>query len=131
MKFICFLFFLVFALFSSAQSVALKKKYLKTYLGKIPSYDVNLNNEIVPVKSTEIEIHLSKDSLIIKVGSAKWQGTYTASKIERKKFEITGKMDGSGVPETLFLDAKIKTITRKGLFPQPDATLDKQKKQNQ
>jgi hypothetical protein len=127
MKFSCLLFFLVFAFFSSAQSVALKKKYLKTYVGKIPSYDVSLNNEIIPVKPIEIEIHISKDSLIIKVGSAKWQGTYTASKIERKKFEIIGKMDGSGVPETLFLDAKNKTMTRKGLFPQPDATLDKRK----
>jgi hypothetical protein len=103
----------------------LKKKYLKTYVGKIPPYEVSLNNEIIPIKSTEIEIYLSPDSLIINVGSAKWQGTYSASKIERKKFEIIGKMEGTGVPEILFLDGKNKTITRKGLFPQPDVTLDK------
>jgi hypothetical protein len=70
---------------------------------------------------------LTKDSIYINVGGSKWDGTYTVRKIEKKKFELTGKMFGTGIPERLFLDTKLKNITRKGLFPQPDAILQKNK----
>lgn len=118
--------FLLFAFLQvSAQSIKLKKKYLKTYVGKIPAYEMNLNNQLVPVNSSNIELILTKDSIYINVGGSKWDGTYTVRKIEKKKFELTGKMFGTGIPERLFLDTKLKNITRKGLFPQPDAILQK------
>lgn len=120
--------FLLFAFLQvSAQSIKLKKKYLKTYVGKIPAYEMNLNNQLVPVNSSNIELILTKDSIYINVGGSKWDGTYTVRKIEKKKFELTGKMFGTGIPERLFLDTKLKNITRKGLFPQPDAILQKNK----
>lgn len=120
--------FLLFAFLQvSAQSIKLKKKYLKTYVGKIPAYEMNLNNQLVPVNSSNIELILTKDSIYINVGGSKWDGTYTVRKIEKKKFELTGKMFGTGIPERLFLDTKLKNITRKGLFPQPDAILQKKK----
>jgi hypothetical protein len=61
--------------------------------------------------------------LYIIVGSGKWIGTYSVIKTEKKKYEIQGKMEGSGILEILYFDAKEKKITRKGLFPQPNAIL--------
>jgi hypothetical protein len=111
----------------SAQSIKLKKKFLKTYVGKIPSYEMNLNNQIIPVISSNIEVRLTRDSVFVKVGKAKWNGVYSISKMEKKKFELTGKMNNTGIPEFLILDTKEKKIYRKGLFPQPDAILERKK----
>jgi hypothetical protein len=120
--------FLIFAsLQVSAQSIKLKKKFLKTYVGKIPSYEMNLNNQIIPVISSNIEVRLTRDSVFVKVGKAKWNGVYSISKMEKKKFELTGKMNNTGIPEFLILDTKEKKIYRKGLFPQPDAILERKK----
>jgi hypothetical protein len=120
--------FLIFAsLQVSAQSIKLKKKFLKTYVGKIPSYEMNLNNQIIPVISSNIEVRLTRDSVFVKVGKAKWNGVYSISKMEKKKFELTGKMNNTGIPEFLILDTKEKKIYRKGLFPQPDAVLERKK----
>lgn len=120
--------FLIFAsLQVSAQSIKLKKKFLKTYVGKIPSYEMNLNNQIIPVISSNIEVRLTRDSVFVKVGKTKWNGVYSISKMEKKKFELTGKMNNTGIPEFLILDTKEKKIYRKGLFPQPDAILERKK----
>lgn len=110
-----------------SQSIKLKKKYLKTYIGRLPAYEMNLNNQLIPVNSSNIEVILTKDSIYVNVGASKWEGTYTVLKIEKKKFELTGSMSGTGIPEILLLDAKQRKITRKGLFPQPDAILEKKK----
>ncbi len=111
----------------SAQSIKLKKKYIKTYVGKIAGYEMNLNNQLIPVNATNIEVTLTKDSIYVNVGESKWDGTYTVTKIEKKRYELTGKMIGTGIPERLILDTKLKKLTRKGLFPQPDAILEKRK----
>ncbi len=121
----CFIFLI--SVQASAQSIKLKKKFLKTYSGKIPAYEMNLNNQIVPVNSSNLEVRLTKDSIYVNVGVSKWEGTYIVSKLENKKFELTGKMVGTGIPERLILDTKQKKLTRRGLFPQPDAILEKKK----
>jgi len=120
-----FLFFVCLQV--SAQSIKLKKKFLKTYVGKIPSYEMNLNNQIIPVLSSNIEVRLTRDSVFVNVGKAKWNGVYSISKMEKKKFELIGKMNNTGIPEFLILDTKEKKIYRKGLFPQPDAVLERKK----
>ncbi len=127
MKCILTLFLSIVSFFVSAQSVNLKKKFLKTYSGKIPAYEMNLNNQLVPVNSTNIEVRLTKDSIYVNVADSKWNGTYNVSKIEKKRYELTGNMVGTGIPERLVLDTKLKKLTRKGLFPQPDSILEKKK----
>ncbi|MFM7668732.1 MAG: hypothetical protein ACKO7D_11165 [Bacteroidota bacterium] len=126
MKFIV-TFLLLSSLHLSAQSIKLKKKYLKTYVGKIPSYEMNLNNQLILVNPSTIEVILTKDSIYVNVGESKWNGTYVVSKIEKQKYELTGKMLDTGIPERLIIDTKLKKLTRKGLFPQPDAILEKKK----
>ncbi|MBM3186351.1 MAG: hypothetical protein FJZ67_08615 [Bacteroidetes bacterium] len=100
---------------------------MKTYVGKIPSYEMNLNNQLILVNPSTIEVILTKDSIYVNVGESKWNGTYVVSKIEKQKYELTGKMLDTGIPERLIIDTKLKKLTRKGLFPQPDAILEKKK----
>jgi hypothetical protein len=127
MKLLLTLVFTITIFLASGQSVTLKKKYLKTYVGEIPAYEVNLNNQLIPVNASTIEVRLTKDSVFVNVGSVKWEGTYSTSKIEKKKFELNGTMNETGIPERLLLDTKAKKLTRRGLFPQPDVILERKK----
>lgn len=125
MKLIVTLFFTILSVVASAQSVKLKKKYLKSYVGRIPAYEVNLNNQIISINATEIKVSLTKDSIYVQVGTSKWEGIYSTIKLEKKNYELTGKMDGTGIPEILLLNGKAKKIIRKGLFPQPDTVMER------
>ena len=125
MKLIVTLFFTILSVVASAQSVKLKKKYLKSYVGRIPAYEVNLNNQIISINATEIKVSLTKDSIYVQVGTSKWEGIYSTIKLEKKNYELTGKMVGTGIPEILLLNGKAKKIIRKGLFPQPDTVMER------
>jgi len=125
MKLIVTLFFTILSVVASAQSVKLKKKYLKSYVGRIPAYEVNLNNQIISINATEIKVSLTKDSIYLQVGTSKWEGIYSTIKLEKKNYELTGKMVGTGIPEILLLNGKAKKIIRKGLFPQPDTVMER------
>ncbi len=123
MKLFLSCFFTISTLIGFCQSVKLKNRFLKFYKGNIPAYEVNYNNQLVKIDATEIMVQLKKDSLYISVGASNWVGIYTVAKTGKKVFEITGKMEGTGIPEVLNLNTRNKTIVRKGLFPQPDAEL--------
>lgn len=123
MKSILLIFGLSFSLLASAQGVKVKKKYLKSYEGVIPSYGINTGSEVVEVREEKIQISLTKDSLYIQVGKLKYGGTYKVEKITKKEYKITGTMEETGIPALLFLDLKNKTLLRKGVFPQPEALL--------
>ena len=105
------------------QSVKLKKKYLKAYDGTLPSYSINLGEEIVKVNSEYLKVTLKKDSLFVLVGKVKYGGTYKVEKITKKEYKITGAMEETGIPALFFLDLKNKTLLRKGVFPQPESLL--------
>ena len=125
MKIIVFLFATFFTFIAFGQSVKLKKKYLKAYDGTLPSYSINLGEEIVKVNSEYLRVTLKKDSLFVLVGKVKYGGTYKVEKISKKEYKITGAMEETGIPALFFLDLKNKTLLRKGVFPQPEAMLQK------
>ena len=125
MKIIVFLFASTFVFVAFGQTVKLKKKYLKAYDGTIPSYSINLGEEIVKVNSEYLKVTLKKDSLFVLVGKVNYGGTYKVEKITKKEYKITGAMEETGIPALFFLDLKKKTLLRKGVFPQPEAFLQK------
>jgi hypothetical protein len=123
MKSILLIFGLSFSLLASAQGVKVKKKYLKSYEGVIPTYVINIGEEVVEVREEKIQISLTKDSLYIQVGKVISSGNYNASKEEKNQYTITGTMETTGIPVLLYVNTKSKEITRKGVFPQPDVVL--------
>jgi hypothetical protein len=87
-----------------------KKKYLKTYEGVIPSYGINTGSEVVEVREEKIQISLTQDSLYIKIGKLISGGIYEASKEEKNQYTITGTMEISGIPELLYVNTKSKSL---------------------
>lgn len=108
---------------SVSQTARLKKKYLKTYSGQIPAYSINTGNELLEVKAETIELALTKDSMYVTVGKIVYSGTYTATKEIKNEYELIGAMEQSGIKEVFQFSAKTGELTRKGIFPQPNAIL--------
>lgn len=118
------LIMLVFALSTSVfgQTKPIKRKYRGIYEGKIPTYEVRMGQEVYTVKPTTLRIFLDRDSIFLEIGTYKYASGYL---IENKQPQIilTSDRNASGIPEQFILDPKAKTMIRKGLYPQPDATL--------
>lgn len=110
-----------------AQSKPLKRKYRGTYVGEIPAYKVILGAKEVDVQSQPIELSIFKDSVFLVIGRYNYGNTYKLQKITNN-LELRFEREGSGIEEVLILDPQTKSLTRKGLFPQPDAILAPKKK---
>jgi len=123
MKLILLFFVCIISFLSIGQSVKLKRKYLKVYEGTIPSYSINLGEELVKVNSEYVKVTIKKDSLQVLVWKINYSGTYQVDKISKKEYKITGNMEQTGIPALFFLNLKDKTLVRKGVFPQPETIL--------
>lgn len=104
------------------QTQTIKRKYRGIYEGTIPSYEVRMGQEVFAVNATNIRIYLSRDSLFLEIGTYHYASVYQLEKTSAT-FIISAERENSGIPEELTLDPKTKTIIRKGLYPQPAATL--------
>lgn len=109
--------------YSFSQATRLKKKYLKTYEGQIPAYSINTGVALQEVAAVKIELALTKDSMYVTVGKAMYAGTYIATKEIKNEYQLIGTMEQSGIKEVFQFSAKTGELTRKGIFPQPDAAL--------
>lgn len=96
---------------------------MKVYEGTIPSYSINLGEELVKVNSEYVKVTIKKDSLQVLVWKINYSGTYQVDKISKKEYKITGNMEQTGIPALFFLNLKDKTLVRKGVFPQPETIL--------
>ena len=110
-----------------AQSKPLKRKYRGTYEGEIPAYNVIIGTKEVSVQSQTIELSIFKDSVFLVIGKYNYANTYKIQK-NTNNLELRFEREGSGIEEVLILDPQTKSLTRKGLFPQPDAILKPKKK---
>ncbi len=119
-----YLIVLVFATTISVvgQSKPIKRKYRGVYEGQIPAYEVRMGQDVFTVKPTTLRIFLDRDSLFLEIGTYRYASGY-ATENKEKQFILSARREQSGIPEQLILDPKSKTMIRKGLYPQPDATL--------
>jgi hypothetical protein len=110
-----------------AQSKPLKRKYRGTYEGEIPAYNAIIGTKEVLVKSQNIKLTIAKDSVFMAIGQYNYSNKY---KIQSKtqNIEVHFEREGSMIEEVLILDTQTKNLTRKGLFPQPDAILVRKNK---
>ncbi|MEY4804503.1 MAG: hypothetical protein RL331_1022 [Bacteroidota bacterium] len=118
------LILLVFALSTSVfgQTKPIKRKYRGVYEGKIPAYEVRMGQDVYSVKATTLRILLDRDSIFLEIGTNRYASAYFIENKENK-YILTSPRDHSGIPEQFILDPKAKTMIRKGLYPQPDASL--------
>ena len=117
------LFTLLFIIsFTQLSAQAIKRKYRGVYLGAIPPYEIKMGQDTLVVSASRIEIYLDRDSLYLEIGKYRYASTYQQEKVE-DEIILTLDRKNSGVPEQLILDPRNKSMTRKGLYPQPDALL--------
>lgn len=118
------LILLVFTISMSVfgQSKPIKRKYRGIYTGQIPTYEVKMGTSTYVVNASEMKAYVDRDSIILEIGSYRYAAPYN---LERSKetLTLTSIRENSGIVEQLTLDPKTKTLIRKGLYPQPDATL--------
>jgi hypothetical protein len=113
---------LFFISFTQLNAQQLKRKYRGIYEGQIPAYEVKMGTSTYPVGTCKIKAFLDRDSIFFEIGTYAFEAVYTLENT-KENIIITANRDQSGITEQLFLDPKSKTIVRKGLYPQPDATL--------
>ena len=117
---------LALPLASSAQKeVTLKRKYMKSYSGIIPSYSMDVGDNIAEVTATPIHISIEKDSIFFEIGQNKFQGVYTVMFEANKYYLLNAVIDGQLANERIMVHKRGKTISRDGLYPQPMAELDR------
>jgi len=130
MKWIITIAFLTFLTNNvSAQTVRLKRKYLKVYQGEMPKYSAVIGKEMLEVSPATMVIKLDKDSVFLSIGNSAYKSIYTASKSSNTdEVILIMERDNTGIEERFVLNKKNKTIVRKGIFPQPDVCLNRNKK---
>jgi hypothetical protein len=116
------LLLLFFISFTQLNAQALKRKYRGIYTGQIPTYEVKMGSNTYLVNASEIKAYLDRDSIYLEIGTSRYASSYFIESKE-KQFILTSPREHSGIPELFILDPKTKTMLRKGLYPQPDATL--------
>jgi len=110
----------------SQGNVKIKNKYLGKYSGVISAYQVKSDKGLLNVEETGIELVLNKDADIeLTIGGKKNKATYNVLEKVKKRYIIEARTEGEVYVENLILNGKKKTITREGLFPQPNTELKK------
>lgn len=120
------LLLLVFIFSFSGNSQEIKKKYFGKYTGEIPSYALELGQEVFQVQAVPIEIQLKAEGILIeKIASKEVRGTYRFIKEDKNGIYFEAKLEGQFIPESYVLYKKDKRLERRGIYPQPDVFLRK------
>jgi hypothetical protein len=124
MRFCVLLLVLTYSFTGNSQVI--KKKYLGVFAGEIPSYALEVGQEVFQVQSTLIEVQLKPEGIVIeKIASKEMNGTYQFIKEDKIGIYFEAKLDGQFIPESYILYKKEKRLERKGIYPQPDVFLKK------
>ncbi len=124
MRFCLLLFIFTCSFYGISQEV--KKKYLGIYTGEIPSYALELGEEVFQVQSTSIEIQLKPEGILVeKIAAKEITGTYQFIKEDKTAIYFEAKLKEQFIPESYILYKKDKRLERKGIYPQPDVFLKK------
>lgn len=102
---------------------SIKKKLYGTYEGTIPSYKVEMGTGVVDVNATAIRIQLLDHSVVQQLGNSTQTGTWKVEDNEKAYYVIIVHLQGQLTEERIILYKKTKTMTREGIFPQPDCEL--------
>lgn len=107
------------------QDIELKKRYLGSYKGTIPAYEISTGFEVVEVSATPIYVHLLKDEITVTIGSITRTGTYVVMFKADSYYLIDATMEGQLATERILVYKRGKHISRDGMYPQPVTELEK------
>lgn len=126
LRLVLVLFFIAIHLFGGAQKAQkLKRRCLGTYVGNMPSYLLDSGKEVINVESTEITVQLSKDAISFDIGRFHMSGNYRIIFKNKDYWVLDATVDGQLQSERITVYKKQKKIIREGVYPQPNATLEK------
>jgi hypothetical protein len=122
----CFLIFLIPS--NCFGQVILKKKYFGTYTGEIASYYLDGGDEIIQVSSCQIKVTLQANgSFFQEINDQKRTGSWSVFFETDRYIVLEVKIEGQEILERIQVFKKGKKLIREGIFPQPNALLNKQK----
>jgi hypothetical protein len=122
-----FLFLMASNFGFSQSTTSLKKKYLGSYIGEIPSYSFNAEDGQIDVAATSIKIIIKAKEINFEIGKKAFQGTYNVLFEANNYFLLDCEIPNQLATERIMVFKKGKKISRDGLYPQPMAFLKKEK----
>lgn len=122
-----FLFLMASNFGFSQSTTSLKKKYLGSYIGEIPSYSFNAEDGQIDVAATSIKIIIKAKEINFEIGKKAYQGTYNVLFEANNYFLLDCEIPNQLATERIMVFKKGKKISRDGLYPQPMAFLKKEK----
>ena len=120
--------FLLIPNICEAQKV--KRKFRGNYKGIIGSYKINSGENYLTVKETPISILVEKRKLTVNIGNINFNGIPQITKISRGIIELSLKRPNDFGTEKISIFRKKRYLIRKGISPQPNTELLKQKKRD-
>jgi hypothetical protein len=122
--------FLVFACSFNGNSQEVKKKYFGNYAGEIPSYALELGEEVFQVQRAAIEIQLKPEGVLVeKIASKEMKGTYQWIKEDKNGIYFEVRFERQFIPESVFkgnsfrnawcFKKNINDWSEKGFTPNP------------
>jgi hypothetical protein len=127
-KFIILTLLLVPMLASAQKTISLKRKYLGSYVGMIPSYRVQSSEDIMFVTQSKILIKIGKNQVEMTVGGNTMFGTYEVMFEAKKYYLLDVTIDDQLATERIMVYKSGKHLSRDGMYPQPVTELEKMKK---
>ena len=113
-------------LISEAQKPAkLKRRHYGSYSGTIAGFQMDTGSDLVEVSPTDININLTKTSVLITICAQKLSGSYVILFQGDNYFVLDADIQGQLANERIVVYNRGKKISRDGMFPQPNATLYK------
>ncbi|MCO5260901.1 MAG: hypothetical protein M9916_12225 [Crocinitomicaceae bacterium] len=123
-KIIIGLFFLLpLCSVSQTKVASLKNKFLKTYIGELPSYSIISDTTVIEVEKTPIKINLTKTAIIVETGKLQKKGSYHVLFKGNNYYVLDAFFEGDITSERIIVNERNKTIVREGIYPQPNCTL--------
>lgn len=121
--FLLLLINIVSSALDAQKPIDLKKKYLGYYEGTIPSFKMDSGEDLITVMETAIRVVIAEDKVTIEIGKNKTSGSYSVLFKGDGYWVLDCRMEDQLAGERIVVFKRGKTITREGLYPQPNAVL--------
>ena len=115
-------------IWGQSTDLKIKKKYLGTYQGQMNAYYLTDGNTTFEVESTTCKVQLKSNGISLELDNVAKEGNYSVLFATKEYTVLEANYDNTPMRDRFILPKKGKVLTREGLTPQPNVTLNKVKK---